>query len=142
MFDHDIHLKPITIDELFNKNNYKKVAKEKFEEDNEKLFDKLNLHNRGIIADKSLFLNIVKIKGGAEKITDYINYNEEIIIYCSNISTINKSGTDDKIYLESEDKFMQYYINEKIDDEYISIMPENLGKFILSNNKEKKNFLK
>ena len=36
MFDHDIHLKPITIDELFNKNNYKKVAKEKFEEDNEK----------------------------------------------------------------------------------------------------------
>jgi hypothetical protein len=83
------------------------------------------------------------VQGGAKKITDYSNYNEEIISYCSNISTINKSGTDYKIYLESEDKYMEYYINDNIDDyKYKSIMPENLGNFIKDNNEKKEKFMK
>ena len=43
---------------------------------------------------------MVRLNGGTvKKINNCHEYNNEIINYCSNISTINRSGSHDKIYL-------------------------------------------
>lgn len=134
-FDHDIHLKSITIDELFKKENYPKSSIEDFDKINNNLFEELNKNNNGIIANKSILLGkYYKKMGAGKKLFEYEKDNDDIITYCSNISTINKRGDHYEEYLNTENKFMEAYINNDIDDKYKSLMPEKLGAFIIKNN--------
>ena len=100
----------------------------------EKMFKKLNQHNNGIIADKSILLIPIKTGGGITIKDSILTHMND---YCENIkSVISLDHTINEF--KSEDNFMKAFINKDTtlsQSEFDKIINEELMQFFLENNK-------